>query len=237
MCPQQKKSDTNPYAQCENVERLQFACRVFPAPLSYKWRAAEGREKQYLLQNQGCDKLWTEDLWSDRAADPLGGACNACTGALSRPLLISKITFCPLFGCIWRVLTPLPPPSPKQDEAGCWLSTPEWVSSVGRIEQTLSDGVRSAKQSWFILRDAKFLCWGEARERGLGQKYPGHACPSLPTVKDVSLFLTAQSISLLQGEGSLCVPVTTSDCLGGNTSGMSGSSQLIIILTWQKKGS
>lgn len=33
------------------------------------------------------------------------------------------------------------------------------------------------------------------------------------------------------GRGSFLVPVTTSDCLGGNTSGMSSSQQLIIIRT------
>lgn len=42
-----------------------------------------------------------------------------------------------------------------------------------------------------------------AKRKVLGREreHPG-PCPSLPTVKDISLFLTAQSISLLQGEGA-----------------------------------
>lgn len=44
---------------------------------------------------------------------------------------------------------------------------------------------------------AKRKVLGRERER----EHPG-PCPSLPTVKDISLFLTAQSISLLQGEGA-----------------------------------
>lgn len=82
-----------------------------------------------------------EDLWSDRVADPLSGTCNACSVALSHSLLISKITFCPLFGGVWQGLTPPPPTPPKQDVPSCWLSTPEWVLFVGRIEQTPSEGL------------------------------------------------------------------------------------------------
>lgn len=37
------------------------------------------------------------------------------------------------------------------------------------------------------------------------------------------------------GSGSFLVPVTTSDCLGCNTSRASSSMQLIIALTWQKR--
>lgn len=58
-------------------------------------------------------------------------------------------------------------------------------------------------------------------------------CPSLPIVKDISLSLTAQSISLLR-RGSFLVPVTTSDCLGCTTNRTPSSQQLIIVLTWQK---
>lgn len=124
----------------------------------------KGRRRMWEAIPSAKPGLWQimnrEDLWSDRVADPLGGTCNARSVALSRSLLISKITFCPLFGCIWRVLTPLPPPSPKQDVPSCWLSTPEWVLSVGRIEQTPSESV-------YFLRNAKTVAIQFARRKVL----------------------------------------------------------------------
>lgn len=147
----------------------------------------KGRRRMWEAIPSAKPGLWQimkrEDLWSDRVADPLGGTCNARSVALSRSLLISKITFCPLFGCIWRVLTPLPPPSPKQDVPSCWLSTPEWVLSVGRIELTPSESVyflRNAKQSWFISQDAKFLCGGGAKVSWARLSFAAHCQGRFP---------------------------------------------------------
>lgn len=77
--------------------------------------------------------------------------------------------------------------------------------------------------------------WEGSGEGGRGGKsILGTLVLHCPLSRTFPLLLTGQSISLLQGEGSLCVPVTTSDCLGCSRSRMSESSQLIIIPARQK---